>query len=334
MENVIRFIIVASALLTATLLLFLGIRELSTKNGKHGLFITTLIAALSITGCNVSPKVDSPADSANFQAGQDNKAGTQNEAVQSERLAGLSETQEWSRFKAFWKKLDQVEPKKKEDNSIVGEYYGSITYDESENLRAELEKLIAGLKKLKRKKLVSSLEVELLGKICRKRIDYLHSGLQSMMTRMMPPPLLTDKENSISDLERHIDVLLELKKNGKIKSDEFQQALSIVKEDIKLYSILDTLSESYLGYYSLPLATIREEEGKTGRVENIVEKIIAGFEKDYAGFQAKAETAQQAQQAADTQKDIAAKYAETKKAVDKLKNVFPSLAELVSDLEK
>lgn len=334
MENVIRFIIVASALLTAMILLFLDIRELGTKNGKHGLFITTLLAALSITGCNVSPKVDSPADSANFQAGQtvqDNKAGTQNEAVQSERLARLSETQEWSKFKAFWKKLDQVEPKKKEDNAYIGEYYGSITYDESENLRAELENLIAGLKKLKRKKMISSLEVELLDKICRKRIDYLYSGLQSMTSRMMPPPLLTDKENSISDLERHIDVLVELKKNGKINSEEFQQALSIVKEDIKLFSILDTLSESYLGYYSLPLAAIREEEGKTGRVENIVEKIIAGFEKDYAGFQAKAETAQQA---ADTQKDIAAKYAETKKAIDKLKNVFPSLTELVSDLEK
>ncbi|MBW2260794.1 MAG: hypothetical protein JRG91_02390 [Deltaproteobacteria bacterium] len=327
MFSLIRAIIIALAMLTAMVLVFLGIRELRTGRGRHGLFVTTLLAALAITGCSTHTKVRSAADSPDVGTEQ---AVTIDAPVTSGRMAELAKTPPWADFKALWIKLDRVRPTKEGEEAFAGEYYGSITYEGAQGLREELVAAIDGLRKPGTKKLVGSLELELLETICQKRINYLEYGFQSMMTRMMPPPMSTDLEASIRDLERHIDVLVELRESGKLSSDEFQTALAIVEDDVKAYSVLDVLSESYLGYYVLPFHTILAERAEAGLSVSMAESVIAAFEKDYAAFQEKAGTAQQG---ADTSKEIAAQYEKAKEAIDELKLVLPFLSELVSDLE-
>jgi hypothetical protein len=324
MVSLIRAVIIALATLTAMVLLLLGIRELRTGRGRHGLFVTALLAALGMAGCNAHPKVRSAADPP--EAG-DAHAGPalQGEAqATSERMAELASTQQWADFKALWTKIDRVRPTKEGEEAFAGEYLGAVTFEVAKGLREELDRAIGELRKPALKKLVGALELELLEMICHKRINYLEYGFQSMMTRMMPPPMMMDMERSLRDLELHIDVLVELRQAGKLSGDEYQAALAIVEDDIKMYSVLETLSKSFQGYYLQPLPAILEERTASGYAVGVAESIIDAFEKDYAAFQEKAEG---------ESKELADQYEKAKMEIGELKIVLPHLAELVSDLE-
>ena len=176
---------------------------------------------------------------------------------------------------------------------------------------------------------VGDLELDLLQTITHKRINYLEYGLQSMMTRMVQPPMMMDKEDSIRDLERHIDVLVELREAGKISTHEFEDALDIVEDDIKAYAVLDTLSETYQGYYSLPVHTILEGREGSGFSVSAAESLIAAFERDYDDFMNKSA----ASQSGSADKELAKQYEKAKEAIEELKLVLPFLSELVEDLE-
>ena len=113
-------------------------------------------------------------------------------------MAELAATPEWAEFKELWRSLDRVRPTKEgEESAFAGEYYGAITYELAQELRGELDRIVGDLGKPKLRKLVGELELEILSKICHRRISYLEYGLQSMMTRMMPAPMTVEKETSI-----------------------------------------------------------------------------------------------------------------------------------------
>jgi len=323
----IRTTIIFLAMLAASVLLFLGIRELRTSRGRHGLFLTTLLAALGLAGCGGTPRATETAH---------DRATTEPTLVpmpaddpsKSPEMVELAKTKQWADFKALWKKLDHVRPTKEGDEAFMGEYVGSLTYEVAQEMREELDQLIDALRSPSMKKHIGDMEIDLLQTITHKRINYLEYGLQSMMTRMVQPPMMMDKEDSIRDLEKHIDVLVELREAGKISGLEFEEALAIVEDDVKAWAVLDTLSESYMGYYSLPVHTIVEGREGSGISVSVAESLIAAFERDYDDFQSKAVQAQQG-----TDKELAKQYEKAKEAVDELKLVLPFLSELVEDLE-
>jgi hypothetical protein len=314
MTTIVRAIIIALAMLTAMVLVFFGIRELRTGLGRHGLFVTTLLAALSIAGCNGHKDVRSAADQPVTGAEPAGQDVAMDAPATSGAMAELAVTKQWADFKALWKKLDQVNPTVQGDeSSYLGEYQGALTYEEAQALHEELGRVIGALRKPGMNKLIGDIEIDLLESICTKRIDYLQYGLQSMMTRMVQPPMMIDKEHSIRELERHIDVLVELKASGKISDDEFDAAFAIVVDDIQKFAILDALTGA-MGYYQ-PLYPILEER---------TESLITAFENDYDAFHKKS---------GDKDKELAALYEKAKTAIDELKLVLPYIAELVSDLE-
>lgn len=325
----IRTIIVLLAMLTASVLLFLGVRELRTSRGRHGLFLTTLLAALGMAGCGGSART---AESAHDRPVPEPTLVPMpaEDPSQSPQMTELAKTEQWADFKALWKKLDRVRPTKEGDEAFMGEYVGSLTYEVAQGMREELDTLIDALRSPSMKKHIGDLELDLLQTITHKRINYLEYGLQSMMTRMVQPPMMMDKEDSIRDLEKHIDVLVELREAGKISGLEFEEALAIVEDDVKAWAVLDTLSESYQGYYSLPVHTILEGREGSGFSVSAAESLIAAFERDYDDFQDKGV---QVQQGGSTDKELAKQYEKAKEAVEELKLVLPFLSELVEDLE-
>jgi hypothetical protein len=253
----IRTLVILLAMLAASVLLFLGIRELRTTRGRHGLFLTTLLAALGMAGCGGNQRVNV----AHVPEPDPNPTlvpVSPEDPTTSPQMAGLAMTQQWADFKELWKKLDRIRPTKEGDEAFMGDYYGALTYELAQGYREELDKAIEALRSPGMKKHVGDLELDLLQTITHKRINYLEYGLQSMMTRMVQPPMVMDKEDSIRDLERHIDVLVELREAGKISTHEFEDALDIVEDDIKAYAVLETLSGTYQGYTSLPVHTILE----------------------------------------------------------------------------
>lgn len=329
MISLIRVIIIALAILTALVLMFFGIRELRTTRGRHGLFITTLLAALGMAGCGGHTQARPAAEKPVTGTGQAVEVAGSGASERSEQMAELAKTKQWADFKAFWLKLDRVRPTKEGEEAFVGEYYGSLTYEVAQGLREELGAMVGGLRKPGMKKLIGDLEIDLLEAVCNKRINYLEYGLQSMMTRMMPPPMTTEKEDMIRDLERHIDVLVELRESGSISTYEYETALAIVEEDIKMYSVLDTMSESFMGYWTPPIYPILKERAESSTSVSAAEKIIAAFESDYEAFQEKSVAAQQGS----ADKELAKQYENAKEAIDELELVLPFLAELVADLE-
>ena len=323
----IRTLVVLLALATASVLLFIGIRELRTSRGRHGLFLTTLLAALGMAGCgSAKPDVREPGDEPVTDTEPTLVPMPPEDPGLSDQMAGLAKTQQWIDFKELWTRLDRVRPTKEGDESFIGEYYGALTFEAAQGLRQELDMLIDALRSPGLKKHIGDLELDLLQTVCHKRINYLEYGMQSMMTRMVQPPMVIDREESIRDLERHIDVLLELKEAGKITGEEFETALAIVEDDVKSFAVLETLAESFQGYIALPVHTILEGREGSGFSISAAESLIAAFEKDYDEFQKKV-------QAGDADKELAKQYERAREAIEELEHVLPFLAELVEHLE-
>lgn len=171
------------AVITATVLFLLGIRELKTKqHKKKGFFVSTVLVVLGLLAGTVEAQDKNMKEIAVAELSNKNI------------LRKLVHTKEWKDFKAFWKKLDEVAPKNalsKEDTKYFGGYFGAIDNKEAETLREKVKILTTDLKKYEEQGLVNPLEIELLKKMCVERIFYMNYGLHSMVTRMMPPPSLS-----------------------------------------------------------------------------------------------------------------------------------------------
>jgi len=328
MDKIYNIIIIATASIIASILVMIGFRKLKVnKYKKYGLFMSTLIIALTLSGCSLLEKTDKT----NTNVKQD-KATPQTVEYKSDRLKSLNNTSEWKNFKAFWQRLDYINPPEKigdSANDYLGEYSNAITQEQAELFKSELTELINKLRGMKQEEFIlSNTEIDLLEKICAERINYMSYGFSSMMMRMIPPITMTDKENSIKDLERKIDTLVELQGKGIVSSDEFTQALRLIWQDIELFSILDTIISHYTIYY--PGSYYDYGVNETGLQRTALNHINA-FEKHYQDYlldkKSGAENVNRSYP-----EDIESKYKETKEEIEKVKIVLPQLNELIQNL--
>jgi hypothetical protein len=316
MDRILHAVIIGAASLAAVVLFFLGVRELSISR-KPGPFMMALLLAFSMIGVNCSGQ----------SAGSPSKPAKQYaEKYPESRVLDLNKTQEWKNFKAFWKKLDQVSPKKKndKDSGYFGEYYGAIAPDVAHKWLEELKGLITGLNQLK----LGPVETELFEKICTERIYQMSTGSPSLMTRMIAPSSVMEKERSIRDLESKIDILIELRKKDKIDDSEMWQALSNIKKDIKTFSAYEAFSRNFAKYYLSQLG-----DAQTGEKTDIIDRLIADNEKSYSDYQSRKKQGE-TKETEGIYKDMDSQYKETKEALEKLKKALPFINELISDLER
>jgi hypothetical protein len=130
-----------------------------------------------------------------------------------------------------------------------------------------------------------------------------------------------------ADLEEKIDILIELRKNKTIDEKEFQKAFTIIKDDIRTFSMLGAITEHYVDYYGE-----YSPEGNQLNA-NTVEQNIKEIEQHYAEYTKKKNSGEISGDEYQYYGDLDSKYQETKKALDQVKEILPSLNELINDLE-
>lgn len=323
MENKFKYIIIALAVVSAFVLYFVGIRRLKNLQTKRrNFFITSLLIALSFIGCDfgISGTKDNSDQSLDINRKDD-----------PERIKILNQTGEWKAFKTAWKNLDAVEPANDKDsgNYSYGSYAtladGERGWEISDAIAKKMDSLSGNLQSLVDKKLIDSLEVKLLRNLCSSRSEYLFFGFRSMMTRMMPPPGLIEKEKSVAALEFRIDMLLKLEKRGKIDSTELELALKNIDNEIRKFSLLDIIGEAGLNYYSYDY--IISGDSKTDTI-NVVNRTITDFEKAYSTFMKEYNPAKADEQA----KLMHETYIRTKTEMDEFSGIFPKFCDLIRDL--
>ncbi|MBU0597424.1 hypothetical protein KKF61_00320 [Patescibacteria group bacterium] len=328
MDKILNIITIASASIIASILVVIGFRKLKVdKYKKYGLFMSTLIVALTLSGCSLLEKTDKTNINDNQQIPTSPVA-----EYKSDRIKLLNKNQEWKNFQTLWRKLDFINPPVRtgsEADSYFGEYYNAITSEQASLLHNELTTLINRLRNMRQEELIlSDTEIDLLEKICQERINYMSYGFSSMLTRMIPPITVTDRENSIKDLELKIDTLIELQNKGIVSSNDFTQALRIIWEDIELFSILDTIATHYTLYYSgSPYDYYSNESGllRTAQFH------INAFEEHYQTYLLDKKLGTENINTYYPE-DIENKYKKTKEEIEKVTVILPQLNELIESL--
>jgi hypothetical protein len=307
----VQTVVIVFAIAIAYILFGFGIRQVKvSKTHRYNLFISTLFLVLGLLSLgrlsyaqqqNISPS----GEQENIQQLQ-----------LSQRIKTLSDTQEWKDFKASWKKLDQIKSR--------GTHYGNAMPEEQyDSFKKELRRKIWDLKKIQGEN-ISSLEINLLERICIDRIDYLMWGTMPL-TRAVEPPIVHTKRAIIGALEVKIDKLLELKKKRIINNKEFRQALLNIQADIKTFCTVDTLYQNYQGSFGFREFPITPQSG-----QSIEDWYISQLERDYAKWVSmKKNKISEQEKPGRLDQD----YIQTKQALEKLKVALPGLNELVADLE-
>ena len=321
-EKIFQAAIWGTAFFAAAVLFCFGIRKLKTGK-KAGPFMTALALALCILGLESSAaRAEAPPANGERRA----------EKYPESRVLDLNKAAEWKKFKDFWVKLDLIAPKKRTETASgpILEYYGSITKEEADRFKVELKQVAEGLKRLESSQLLYPDETALFVRLCGERIDQMAGFPMSMMTRMVPPPHLLRKEETIGSLERRIDGLLTLKKNGKINQEECSAALKNIQKDVGAFSAYDVVSRGSLGY-SLVFGekTKIAEEGPF-----LIENLIKEYEARYAEILEARKKDPGPQESAAVKNELDAKYAETVDSLIKLKRSMPFINEAVLDLER
>ncbi len=316
----IQTIVIMLAIAIAYILFIFGIRRIKlSKVSRYNLFLGTLFLMLGFLSLNKLSYAQEDKSSVSRQPEKKPQLRS------SRRIAILNNTPEWKNFKAFWKKLDQIKPKKSRPD-IMEVYSNSISREQRDSLKEELQNMILNLEKLERRK-ISQLEINAIEQICENRIDSFGVPL-SMMTRMFIPVLIA-KDNLLNDLELKIDKLLELKKERLISKEEFQHALLNIQVDIKAFCVLNTIYKYYYPYLQSQEISLKASKYPFGLIDDFILK----FEKSYAEYLVKKKEGKMDKGAENYYKGIDQKYLETKQALEELKTAFPGLDELVADLE-
>jgi len=168
----------------------------------------------------------------------------------SDRAEVLGANETWARFKVLWRKLDDIEPKGGSGMPGAGAYAGSMDSAQGQALSEDADRL---LRKLEEDLLLTTAEARFLRQITNLRIQNLVRGFTHlMMMHRMPPPYTMDKAASVERLERKIDELMALRKEGKIGSSELQLSLGAIQREAVTAYVLGSLGHRFERIAGLP----------------------------------------------------------------------------------
>lgn len=273
----------------------------------------------------------------------------------SSRVQALEQIPGWVELKKVWQELDAIAPK--DSTNFGGPYMGTLSLEAAQQYRKRVKSIryqlgaqdkgttlssfrSAGIadanrdslaqNREKRLRTISDLEVDLLCDLMEYRIDMFQHGPRSLFTRMVYDPAspLIRNERSTQALEKQIDLILSLKEQKKMSSDEYTLALQGVQQQIYDFAITNIIREEYRWstspFYGTPTkatqngldAQIAELDAHYNHLEKIHEggKASPADEKTYKGYKTK--------------------YRNTKEKLKELKETLPALHELIVELQR
>lgn len=346
MEQIIISVSFAIVALVASLLLFDAANKVGpSKRSKTYRIVAGAILAL-MAACEYLIFGDIPAENNKevvLTVKEDSPTNTEPEKpldleeslAEFGRIATLRKTKEWQNFSAFWRKLDY--------SAFASDYTSNkIAYHE---LTAEKIRAIDDLNKLP-SSLISYDEISLLDQIAEIRIS---GRLESSMitSRMFVDEIdYVDRDINIVayNLEEKIAVAKELREKGAINSDEFKEALEIIKEDIKIAILLDKIADAYPIYRGKAVYYMENTQNEPHEPNiQTVENHIAEIGKNYSQYSSQKEVDpyvmmdQNSQTAASDQQMLDSyrkqEFEAMKGKMTKINEVYPVFSELIDSLE-
>ena len=311
MEKFIKNNLIISVIIVSITLFIIATITMK-KNNKKSYLITTLLFLLGLAG--YYPENNTALEAVNKSFKQIEKSAKMNNVLR---------TQAWRNFKRFWKKLDAIKPTRKK--SIFGEYAGAIKNNDIILYKKQLNDVI---KQLTLANHLSPFEIKIFNAVCKERIYYMSVGKRSMTSRMIAPLTIRTIENSIQSLERRIDILLKLNDNKKITHSQFKMALSKINENIQEFAISKIIKENYIASMLHPRLSLPFKNKSINRVEVLLQQ----FEAHYSDYKTKKAKGVIRKEHLKYYKNIEQKYKTTKRKLQKMNELLPSLNLLIKDL--
>jgi len=271
MNSVYLWILVTAASVIASVLVFLGIRKLPFCFERGGSFSIALTFFMMLF---------SPEEIISQEKKEKTVVKDENESHKISFIKEFGTVDRWYQVKAFWRKLDLVEPKKGSQN-----YMNALSSTELDALHRELVSIFGyELHELQAAGSAMKQRLELETIVYRYMIERLDNfgTPRYMLTRMMPPPSAGNAHILISDIEKQIDLLLQFKKSGKIGSREYFTSLEKIQKNIYINCVLDVLEKnSPPSYFFNPIAAKGEGNARQDQGGFTIDEWILGYESSY-----------------------------------------------------
>jgi len=149
------------------------------------------------------------------------------------RTALLWTSDSWQQLKAFWRRLDALEP------GPGG--YGAARSAASDSLplwRIEAHAILEDVRTEAPALGIDSLELDMLLGLVERRMELLTWGSGIPMTRMMPPPVQDQLDDLAVRLEERIDALRALRDRGVLDGEEIRLAFDSLAADAASWVLL------------------------------------------------------------------------------------------------
>ena len=241
-------------------------------------------------------------------------------------LSGLFRNIFWKRFKIWWRRIGRINPKGKRKGGLFSSapYAMSISTEQYKVFSADLKAYIRGLEFAG----LPTTEAKLLRYMLMERLSNLRMGPRSMFTRMMPSPNTIEKEKSLQRLEKNIDLLIRLRRQGKINSREFRKSLKRVKQDIILISVYRIVAETYGRFWFLsrkPAGRYKQKDLITRQLKLIEEHILRYRKRIHSNPRIYSKK---------TVRQLERKFKKTQLELNRIRMVIPNLLAMIDNLEK
>jgi|GEM_PF-4405631 len=355
MQKIYTSLIIAALATALSIVLFIATRKQGIgKNKKYAIYaaIMAIIAASSgyyiflSPSKNESEQVSQKINTSQEKGSTENISSSESESEDiygdklemqrdkfdreyrlnfSERIGNLRQTEEWKNFAALWHDIDYAEFLMENYENEMGlsgakDQWVQFTIGRIffETLDARKNVAIGALKKIPEKQLIAAEEINLLDRLCENRLNYLYAPYDTP-TRMAATAFRGneyDQNKIMATLEGKIDILIELRKQEKIDEARFQEALTLIKEDIKISALLDVISENYQIDFNI--------ESETITMDNI-NQLLSDLKSDASPYQ-------QNQQSA-SKNTVDARQNATLTAIKKTEATLVNFNELVDALE-
>ncbi len=310
--KIFHFLFIFAGVLSGIILMSFGFKKTGFKKKKRNILLTTFLSTLQLIFINYS--------CSKINNNQTQRIEIESTSEQNYRFYRIKETYQWKNLKKLWKEIDTLYnfDDVEDENEIIFNINRFVDYKKAEELRNNLDTIIASFSTLKDSLSINDFEIQSIKCIFKERIENM-AGIR-YLTRMALPPVDIDKSNIIDSVEIKIDILNKLVDKNIISTEEHDSAVTNIVNDIISISTLEILNNVRIYNYFYV---------ETDSFSTILHFHIWRFERSYDEF---AEKLKKEEIDSLSFEIFADNYYKTKEELSKLDSIIPFLDTIFTNL--